>query len=246
MEKIEPRIISFAGIDAADTFLNLHPALTDRQEREIIAHLRSVARGMPWWVGDFALHYQRKLDAAAKAEAAQAKEEKRPAKVRANYDDILAEAWGIAANTIRHAAAVAGFFAVGARHPKLTFRHHLDAIRAVGGTSGSVDAARGWLKKAEEGGWSCADLRENAQPPPSLAPPSSPEDNPFTDLDSADKWATQHRAEVQQLTPARAATLLTRLQSLVELVDHLRFITGANVVDSLRGTAGLRSNERAS
>lgn len=225
--KHEPRVFSFSGVDGTDHFLNIPPTLTDTQERNIIAQLRTVIRGTPFWCGDVAQYFRLKAELAARKEADLARTENRKPKEQADFADVLAEAWDISAGHIRNAATICAFFPISCRHEKLTFRHHVDAMRAAGGSSGSLDKAREWLKEAASKNWSCADLREKALPPPTLTPPSPSEDNPFLQLDSADKWATQHKDEVKSITPERAANLLTRMQALAEFIDQLRAIVGA-------------------
>jgi hypothetical protein len=231
-----PHTIALAGIDATDTFLNLPPTITQQDERFLISHIRTVGRGLPWWVGDFALHFQSRIDRQRKDEEAAAKAEARQPKEIADYADTLAQAWGMSASYIRNAATVSSFYPVSNRLEKLTWRHHQDAMMAAGGVKhGTRESAKGWLKKAEAGGWSCADLRQKALPATlNTRPPSDPEDNPFDPLDTADKWATQHHAELKAITRERAQNLIIRFRALIEFVDHLRALTGMTA-DDVRG-----------
>lgn len=222
-----PSVISFAGIDAAETFLNLPPTLTDAQERAVIGQLRTAARGMPWWIGDFACHYKRKLEAIATAEEAAAKAEGRKPKQYADYADTLAEAWSVSAGHIRNAASVSEFYPISSRDEKLTWRHHVEAMRLVGAQTKDLKGAMEILARAKKEGWECADVRQNALPAPaSNTPRPASEDNAFEYLDNADKWVNQSHDKLRSIDATRAASLLTRFHALVEFIDHLRALTG--------------------
>lgn len=233
LTKLAPKVFSFGGIDATETFLNLHPSLTDSQEREIISQLRTAGRGMPWWVGDFACHYQRRMEARTRWEKDAAAKEGRKPKEYAYYADILAEAWGISSSGVRNAAAVSNFFPIATRLAKLTWRHHAEAMRAVGASSKDLKKACEILAQAAKDDWSCADLREQALPThqPSTQAPSQPEDNAFEFLDTADRWVNQSHDRIKAIDADRAATLLTRFHALVEFIDHLRALTGLKAED---------------
>lgn len=218
-------VMTFAGIDAAETFLNLPPSLTDTQERAVIGQLRTAARGMPWWIGDFACHYKRKMELIVRAEEAKAKEENRKPKAYADYADTLAEAWGVSAGHVRNAASVAEFYPISSRDEKLTWRHHVEVMRVVGATTKDLRGAKELLARAKQEGWECADVRQKALPA-SSTPRAQAEDNIFECLDTADKWVNQSHDKLRSIDPIRAASLLTRFHALVEFIDHLKALTG--------------------
>jgi hypothetical protein len=224
-ELVTAPVLTFAGIDAAETFLNLPPALTDTQERAVIGQLRTAARGMPWWIGDFACHYRRKMELVVKAEEAAAKAEGRRPRDHADYADTLAAAWGVSAGHIRNVAGVSAFYPVSSRDEKLTWRHHAEAMRVVGAPSKDLKGAVALLTRAKEEGWECADVRQRALPASQL-PTAPAEDNTFAFLDSADKWVNQSQDRFRSIDSSRAASLLTRFHALAEFIDHLRALSG--------------------
>jgi hypothetical protein len=237
------RVFQFGGLEATETHLNLHPSLSDSQEHEIIGHIRTAGRGMPWWIGDYALYYQRKVETMQRLENDEAAREKRKPLRFATYDRTLAEAWSISAGHIRNAAALARLYPPHARRPALPWRAHLEAAVAIGWQEGRIREALAILSDAEKGGWSCADIRQKTLPHPSDSKPAADsEENPFAALDSADRFVVQAKERLADIDKDRATTLLVRFHALAEFVDRLRSlagVTGANVVSQVRQNAQL-------
>lgn len=211
MKKTNLSDIHIAGIEAADHYLAIPETLTDEQDRALMVALKTVAKGATWWIGDYALSRQER-----KGE---------------HYTTPLAECWGIDEGHIRKAAMVSRFFNPLSRDNSLTWKHHVEAIRGGGGIAAGIGGARAWLNKAKVGGWDVPTLRleiNRALALPPATEPAEPFANAFESLDTADKWATSHKEDLQRLDQERARNLLARISSLVELVDRLRAIAGAS------------------
>ena len=203
--------ITLPGAALTKIALIFDKEISDEQLGKIGIALTMIEGCRSWWIGDYgAALVERKGQ---------------------HYTATNAEALGVEASTFWGYVSTARFFKASVRTESLSFAHHYVAMR--GSTPGDVDAARGWLEKAKEGGWSVSELRKQIRLSKAtmLDNEPGPEENEFKLFDSADEWAARNSQRVLSGTgPEQARILLeTRFLALVQMVDALREIAAKEI-----------------
>jgi hypothetical protein len=181
---------------------------TDTEFSAIQRIAQTVERAQAWLVGDVVVEYVRRLLYA------------RPGLTVVNAVAEYALANGMQIEVVRSRYDISRFYPHADRNPRLTWSHHW-VLNAFGFR---LPECRIWLKRAEDGNWTIAQLRAEikAVKRPKLPPePTLPSICPDWLRDAIDH-ASGCLRDVDAMPPDAARTLLAEAEPLAAYIDALR------------------------
>lgn len=197
--------ITLTGARMSKCALIIDEGATDEQLGQIGLALVGIEGARSWWIGDYGVCLT-----GRKGE---------------HYTTGRAEALGIDAGTFRIYVGVSRFFDPLTRiYDSLSFAHYRAAQE---GADGDVQRAQEWLEKAQEQGLTVSQLRKaiNTSKATSVNDDERAEQNEFSFMDKADKWATTKKDTLKEIDAETAKNLLdVRWFGVVQMIDGLRAI----------------------
>lgn len=220
--KLATKLIPLPAASATQNGLTINQRATDKEMSDLGHALAQIEGSRQWWLGDYGVEIQRRKMKEAKALNPGIAEEDMRAAGR-HYMGERADILGIDAGSWHNCVMVARYYELSFRN-ETSFGHHYIAMLAAGGAGSDPKKAIAWLLKANEKGWSVAQLRREVNLSLGTAPipQASAEANLFAPLDGADHWAaTQNET---RFTPELAKACLVRFTALIAFVDRLRAV----------------------